>query len=79
MNATRCPVPGCTFEVPWNIPDAPPVSPYITDRAAAVREASRAVAAVEGDRVEAAILAHGEQAHDTATFVEAVLAQQNGP
>ncbi len=77
MTSTHCPVPGCTFEIPWQIPARPPISPYITDGPAALREAARAAAAPEADRVEAALIAHGEQAHDTAEFVAAVLAHQD--
>lgn len=76
MTSTPCPVTGCAFTVDWNVTDLPAVSPHITDGDTAIREAAARAATIEADRVEAALLAHGETAHDINTFVAAVLAQQ---
>lgn len=78
MTSTACPVPGCGFTIAWNISDLPAVNPLITDGDTAIDEAAARAAALEADRVEAALLEHGETAHDIDEFVAAVLAHQAG-
>lgn len=78
MTSTSCPVPGCTFTVAWNIGNLPPVNALITDGDTAIREAAARASALEADRVEAALLEHGETAHNIDEFVAAVIEQQQG-